>query len=475
MPQNKRIINVLILMSILFISLIGYLTYFELFMKADIISSAYNRRQWQRETGTLRGTIFDSTGIAIAKSEIKGERQERIYPYGPLYSHVVGYNSTSYGKSLLEAKFNNDLLNINPLNPVLDLKDRLLGKPSVGNNLILTIDHGLQAYAADLLGNRSGAVVVLKPKTGEILAMVSKPDYDPNRQSLEENWNQLVEAEDDPLLPRATQGLYVPGSTFKVAISLMAVEKGWKTRTFEDTGTVVIDGKPISNSGNKAYGTLDLTHALAVSSNVVFSQIGVGLGQDNLKKLAKNVGIGRKIPFDLPVSSSRFDYQTMSKTDQAAVGMGQGKILVTPLHMALITAGIANNGVVMQPFIVDRVVSPQGTILKDREPEELFRIAPPDIAGQVKEMMQEVVVSGTGKNARIWGVNVAGKTGTAQNELSRSTADKEHAWFIGFAPAEDPQIAVAVILAYSGSTGGGQAAPIARELMVDWLKKLGML
>jgi len=473
--ENRKIINVLIIMSLLFLALISYLTYFELFIKDDIISSSYNRRQWEREDKTVRGIIYDRNGVALAQSEIKGDQQERIYPFGSLYSHVIGYNSVTYGKSLLEAKYNSELLNINLLNPVTDLRDKLTGNKSLGNNLYLTIDHDLEKRAAELFGNRDGAVVALNPQTGEILALVSKPDFDPNKKRLEEKWSELVEAEEGPLLPRATQGLYVPGSTFKVAVSLMAIEKGLGSRTYEDTGSIIIDGKRIENQGNKSYGTLDLEHALAVSSNTVFATIGVELGTENLKDLVQQIGIGKKISFDIPVSNSRFSYQNMSKTDQAAVGMGQGKILVTPLQMALITGGIANKGVVMEPYLVDRIVTANGFILKDRNPDHYFRLADQSLAEQVKDMMVTVVKTGTGRNAGISGIKVAGKTGTAQNELTALGENKEHAWFIGFAPAENPQIAVAVILEYSGSTGGQAAAPIARELMAKWLKKQGIM
>ncbi|HHT64326.1 MAG: peptidoglycan D,D-transpeptidase FtsI family protein [Bacillota bacterium] len=473
--QNKRIIHVLVLMSFLFLTLIIYLTYFELFIKDNIISSSYNRRLWEREDKIVRGEIFDRKGVSLAHNEIVGNEQERVYPFGPLYSHVIGYNSTTYGKSLLEAKYNDQLLNINPLNPVTDLRDKLTGSRSFGNNLYLTIDHKLEKRASELMGRRNGAVVALHPQTGEILALVSKPDFNPAESSLEERWHELIESEENPLLPRATQGLYVPGSTFKAAVSLMAVDKGLDNKTYEDTGSIIIDGKKIENHGKKAYGTLDLENALAVSSNTVFARIGVELGEENLNDLARQLGLGKKISFDIPLSTSRFDYKNMGKTDQAAVGIGQGKILVTPLHMALITGGIANNGVVMKPYLVDRVVTANGFILKDREPGEFFRLADPDTAKRVKEMMKGVVDKGTGKNAKISGVSVAGKTGTAQNELTAQGENKEHAWFIGFAPVENPQIAVSVILEYSGSTGGGQAAPIARELMVQWLKEQGLM
>lgn len=456
-------------------ALIGYLTYFELLMKDNIITSSYNRRQWEREDKIVRGEIFDRTGVSLARNEVTGDDQVRVYPFGALYSHVIGYNSATYGKSLLEARFNDELLNINPLNPVTDLRDKLIGSKSYGNNLYLTIDHELEQRASELMGKRKGAVVALNPQTGEILALVSKPNFNPNNTVLKENWNELVESEENPLLPRATQGLYIPGSTFKAAISLMAVDQGLGKKTYEDTGSIIIDGKRIENYGNKAFGTLDLEQALAVSSNTVFARIGVELGTENLKNLARQVGIGKKIPFDIPVSTSRFDYKNMGKTDQAAVGIGQGKILVSPLHMALITGGIANNGVVMKPYLVDRVITANGFVRRNQEPEELFRLAKNSTAEQVKDMMETVVVKGTGRNARISGIRVAGKTGTAQNELTAQGENKEHAWFIGFAPVENPQIAVAVILEYSGSTGGGQAAPIARELMIQWLKNQGLM
>lgn len=475
LQQQKRTINVFILMSILFMTLIGYLTYFELFSKENIIASSYNRRQWAREDKTLRGTIFDRKGVVLAKSEMDGETQIRSYPFGALYSHIIGYNSISYGKSQLEAKYNEQLLNINPLNPVTDLRDKITGTKSVGHNLHLTLDHQLEKRAAELLGNRNGAVVALQPQTGEVLALVSKPDFDPSNTSLNDNWSKLIESEENPLLPRATQGLYVPGSTFKVAVSLKALEKGLDLKDFYDQGSIIIDGKKIENHGGTAYGSLDLERALAVSSNTYFASLGVALGEGNLKDLAQEVGLGKNISFDVPVSSSRFNYQNMSETGQAAVAIGQGKILVSPLQMAMITGGIANHGVVMQPYLVDKVVSANGFVVKKQEPNAFYRLAEADFADQVEEMMVNVVDNGTGRNAKISGIGVGGKTGTAQNELSAADDEKEHTWFIGFAPAEDPQIAVAVILEYSGSTGGKQAAPIAREMMIQWLKEQGII
>jgi len=471
MNVDRRIIHVLVLVSALFLSLMAYLTYFELFEKDKIMTNSYNRRQYEEEEKTLRGSIYDRNGTVLAKSEIREDKQERIYPYGSLYSHVIGYNSKKYGKSLIEAKFNAYLLGTNESSLVFNLKNKLTGSEREGNDLYLSIDHELQALASKLMGNKKGSVVALDPKTGEVLAMVSKPDFDPREGKLAENWNNMVEDEEAPFLPRAIQGLYVPGSTYKVVVGAAAIENGLDSRIFEDKGAITVDGKKISNAGGKAYGKINLKTALAVSSNAVFAQIGAELGEDKLKDISDRFGVGKDIPFDLPVGQSSMQYKKMSKTDMAAVGIGQGKILVTPLHMALISAAVANKGVMMRPFLVSRIVTPEGVVLKGPRPGELYQVMSAETASALKNMMCEVVEKGTGRNAAIKGIKVAGKTGTAENELTARQKDKEHAWFIGFAPADDPQIAVAVILEYSGSSGGKSAAPIARELMLSWINR----
>ncbi|HEX9062765.1 MAG TPA: penicillin-binding transpeptidase domain-containing protein [Clostridia bacterium] len=469
--QNKKIIHVLVLLCFLFLSIVVYLTYFEVFTKDKILTSSYNRRQWVQEDTTLRGSILDRNGTVLAKSAMNGKKQERSYPYGSLYSQVIGYNSRSYGKSLLESKYNNDLLDIHEFSPIRDIKEKLDGGEKTGNNLYLTLDHNLQLKAAQLIGNRNGAVVVMRPKTGEVLAMVSKPDFDPNSTMLAQHWQEMVESTAHPFLPRATQGLYVPGSTFKVLAAAAAVENGMDGRTFNDKGSIVIDGKRINNFAGHVYGVLDLKSALAMSSNVAFSQIGVDLGEKNLKDITNRAGMNKEITFDLSVNSSRFPYKSMSKNDMAAVGMGQGKLQVTPLYMAMLASGIANNGTMMKPYLVDKVVSNSNNTLRTAKPEVFSRVMAPETAAKVKSMMQYVVEAGTGGGAAIDGIKVAGKTGTAENELSGVEKNKEHAWFICFAPADDPQVAVSVVLEYSGSTGGEAAAPIARGLILEAMRK----
>lgn len=471
MRENKRVVHVLIAMCMLFFSLIVYLTYFEVFVKDRIITSSYNRRQWEVEDSTVRGRIYDCYGMVLADSCKVGNRWERVYPFGNLYSQVLGYNSRSYGRSLLEASYNNYLLDIGRLSSIFTFNNKLSSGVRYGNNIYLTINHDLQTLAYKLLGDRNGAVVAMNPQTGEILAMVSKPDYDPNSRKLSENWQEMVESKLHPFVPRATQGLYTPGSTFKIVTSAAALENGFGNLFFEDEGNVVIDGKPFSNTAGKAYGRIDLKRALAVSSNVYFAQIGVMLGSENLSNIARLIGMNEDIPFDIPVSRSRFPYKTMEKTDMAAASIGQGKILVTPLHMAMITSSVANKGVMMKPFLVKSVVSHEEKTIFEQKPSILYTVMSPETAEIIKDMMREVVESGTGKNAAIKGVSVAGKTGTAENELTDGGKDKQHAWFVALAPVENPQIVVAVILEYSGSTGGKLAAPVARQLISAYLSK----
>jgi len=467
--ENKRIIRVLISLCVLFFILIGYLTYFQLFQSNRLASNPYNKRILEAENSTLRGSIYDRNGIVLASSKKTKTGSVRIYPYDSLYSQVIGYNSRVYGKSLLEASYNSYLLGISEFDIVLGLKTHIGAGKSFGDAVYLSIDHKLQKLGEQLLNGRNGAVVAMDPKTGEILAMVSNPSYNPNDNELSYEWQSLVESSNHPFVPRATQGLYVPGSTYKVVTSAAAIENGLENLTFNDVGKVKINGKWIRNQNQQAHGTLDLKGALTVSSNVVFSQIGVKLGGEKMINIAERFGLNKSIIFDIPVKRSIFPYVNMGKTDLAAAGMGQGKIMVTPLEMAMITSGIANKGKIMKPVLVKSVLTSAGEEVISLQTSVLFNTMKQGVADKLKIMMQNVVENGTGKNAKIYGIHVAGKTGTAENELTKEDPNKSHAWFISFAPVENPQIAVAVVIEYGGSTGGQLAAPIAQKIMAAYL------
>jgi len=448
------------------------MSYFELHGKESIMANNYNRRLKANEEGILRGQIFDRNGEILATTKVVEGISSRSYPYKKLYAHIIGYNSTIYGKTLLEAQFNDTLLGINALGLIGNTVSLVTGEDKTGNNLILTIDHNLQALARELIGNNRGSIVAIDPKTGEILAMVSTPDFNPNEQALEDNWAELSINENSPLLPRAVVGLYPPGSTFKVVTAVSAIEEGLNDFKVEDTGSVVIDGKTFSNAGNKVYGELDMTAAMALSSNVYFSKLTEVMDAGGLVKTAENAGLNKNINFDIPTNKSSINRDIKSKTEFAATAIGQGKLLVTPLQMALICSGIANDGIIMNPYLVKSISDKNNTILTNTLSKKLYTFTDSKTATLVKEMMIEVVKVGTGTKAALSEVVVAGKTGTAQNEKSIEDGGNDHAWFIGFAPAEDPEIAIAVILENQSKDGGQIAAPIARKIISEWLRSM---
>lgn len=445
------------------------MSYFELYGKESIMSSSYNRRLKANEEGIIRGQIFDRNGVILADTKVEEGLSDRSYPYKKLYAHVIGYNSDIYGKTLLEAAYNDTLLGINAFGFMGNLVSLFKGEEKMGDNLILTIDHNLQLKARELLGKKRGSIVAINPKTGEILAMVSTPDFDPNEASLEANWDNISTNENSPLLPRAVLGLYPPGSIFKVVSAVSAIEEGFIDFKIVDTGSVVIDGKTFSNAGNKAYGELDMTSAMAVSSNVYFSKLSEVLDPKALIESAENAGINRSLSFDIATKQSSIERIIKSKTEFAATVIGQGKLLVTPLQMVLISAGIANEGVIMKPYLVKSISNKNNSILSDTISKKLYKFTDSKTAELVKEMMVEVVENGTGKEAAISKIVVAGKTGTAQNEKLIEGKGNDHAWFIGFAPADDPEIAIAVIIENQEKGGGQIAAPIARKIMLEWI------
>lgn len=461
MESNRKIIHLIILTSLLFLSIIVYLTYFQIFQSAAIVKNPYNRRQWLREENTVRGTIYDRNGTVLAET-LEGETT-RSYPYHQLYSHLVGYSHKQYGRSGIEAYYNDELLGLTNDQLVSKIIDRFHNEKIKGNHLYLTINHQLQVKAHGLMEGKRGAVVAMDPKTGEILAMVSKPDFNPNQ--LVETWEALINDERSPLLNRGISGLYPPGSTFKPIMAAAVLENPEIQREHDCTGSFVVDGYTLSDYDPSGHGYLDLRGSLVVSCNTSFAKMALELGDQRVMEIARRFLMDSNLEADFPLQRNRFPYQSLQPTELAAVSIGQGKLLVTPLHMAAVASTFANDGMMPQPRIVKEIKGADGKQLRERE-VQLNQVLEPEIAQGVKEMMVAVVNEGTGKNAAISGVRVAGKTGTAQNE-----SGENHAWFIGFAPAENPQIAVAVLLEQEGSSGGAAAAPIARELMREALRR----
>jgi peptidoglycan glycosyltransferase len=320
--------------------------------------------------------------------------------------------------------------------------------------------------AAHELGNRKGAVVALDAKTGAVLALVSYPSYDPNK--LEADWKKLSQDKDSPLINRVTQGKFTPGSSFKTVTAAAAIQENKvSTDTVLDAPSFLhIYGGKVTNYEGKEHGKITFADAFAKSVNTVFAEIGDELGGDKLVGYANAFGLSEPAPFDLPTNAGNIpEPGDMDKLEVAWMAVGQGRLLLSPLSMALVTQAIANDGQIMQPYLTQTVRNSQGETIFEQEPRSWLRPLSPQTAATIKELMVGVVDRGTARSARLQDVTVAGKTGSAEVENK-----KPHAWFVGFAPAENPRIVVAVVVENSG-TGGKIAAPIAREVIKRALGK----
>jgi peptidoglycan glycosyltransferase len=468
---TKNIKTVLIIFLVLFIGLISYVTYFEMVVGPQIVNNVGNKRLWVQRNEVLRGTIYDRDMTALTKSKrINQDTQTRNYTYGPLFAHAIGYVDVKYGITGLERKYDSELIYSSIKDNIMNFikyKGKLPEK--VGNSIQTTLDYNIQKKAYDLLGNNKGSVVVLNPKTGEILAMVSKPSFDPN--SLDADWKDINSNPAMPLINRATAGLYPPGSTFKVITAASALENisGIMNRTFEDNGKIVFnDNESLSNYNGEVMGTLNFKGAFVHSSNVVFGTLGMELGNSKLKKTAESFNFNADTPSDgVTIENSQFpSYGMFEQGNIAQSAIGQSSVLATPMEMALVAGTIANDGVMMKPYIVSKVLSSSGDTLKTIEPAQIRQVVSSGTAATIKDFMRAVVTDGTGTNAAIPGIAVCGKTGTADN----TEGSQPHSWFIGFAPYDNPKVAVAVIVE-NGGQGGGTAAKIAAEVMKTALGK----
>jgi len=452
-------VHVIVFVSILFFSIIAYLTYIQIFKAEQMAQNPYNRRQVAREDNTIRGTIYDRNGIVLAQTNVLEDGDmKRVYTQNRLYSHVIGYSSRQYGKAGIESYYNNQLLAQTGDTTVAKIRQTITGEPIRGHDLILTIDHELQKTVEGLLKGKTGSIVAMDPKSGEVLAMVSKPDYNPN--NLAQSWSALVEDTNSPLLNRSLSGLYPPGSIYKPVIASAVLQNANIDTNYECNGSINVDGYVLTDANKSGHGYLDLRQSIIVSCNTNFARMGVELGSKIVTDISRDFLIGETLKSDMPITVSRYPYNKgMNPTDVAAVSIGQGKLLVTPIHMAAVISTFANNGIMMDPYIVEEVRSVDGRVVSSSK-REGTQVISESVASELTDMMVAAVKEGTGSNARISGVDVAGKTGTAENETGEN-----HSWFIGFAPAKNPQIAVVVILESEGRSGGAAAAPIAREVI----------
>lgn len=471
---SNNIKKVLMIFLICFIGLISYITYFEMVEGPKIVNNTYNRRLWVKRNEVLRGTIYDRNGKPLTKSSrVNQETQKREYTGGEIFAHALGYVDIKYGITGLEKKYDKELMDTDIEDNIKSLiKNKGKEQEKIGDNLKTTLDYDVQSKAYDLLGDNKGAVVALNPKTGEVLAIVSKPSFNPN--NLQEIWQSINTDKNRPLLNRATAGLYPPGSTFKTVTAVSALENmpGVRNRTFQDNGELRISDKySLHNFEGETFGNIDFKNGYVHSSNVVFGTLGLELGNDKLKETAEKFYFNKDIPADgIPVEQSKFPIlKNYEKGSIAQSAIGQSSDLASPLQMALVSSTIANGGIMMKPQLVKEVQTSKGILVKSIQPESLGQIISTSTANTMRDYMKSVVEEGTGVNAAVEGVDVCGKTGTADHQVDGKDATP-HSWFIGFAPYDDPQVAVAVIVE-DGGQGGKAAAGIASEVIRTALKK----
>jgi penicillin-binding protein A len=476
---NRQIVKLFGLIVVLFGILVAFTSYWSVFEAEALKEKTANKRPLLEQQRIERGRILAADGTVIARSVAKGRgdnlRYVRRYPEGPLFGHPIGYSFVEEGDTQFE-QFHNDEL-VGNESEFVSLLDELRGQAQEGNDVVTNLDpEGQRVALSGLEAAGRGAVVAIEPSTGRVRTMVSNPPYDPNRvpSELKELNENVAES---PVLDRATQGQYPPGSTFKVVTAAAGLGSGTidLESTIEAPATIDVQGQPLANSDGASYGAIPLEAALTGSVNTWFAQLGEEIGSDTLFEYMDEFGFGSTPAIDLPDdqvyrSGVYEDQQTLlgrgDPVDVARIAIGQERLAVTALQMAEVAAAVANGGTLMKPQIWSRVVDPDGRVTERLDPAVYSKPMDEETAAALTDAMEGVVSEGTGENAAISGIPVAGKTGTAETPFNDACgeSDANQAWFIGFAPADDPQIAIAVTVECTPSFGGEIAAPIFREV-----------
>ena len=491
--MNERIRAIAVVGMILLTALVVGTTYWQAWAGGELASKQDNAIQRVAQFKIDRGVIRAADGTVVAANRVVQVNGNtfylRHYPTGKLAADVVGYSTQGRSRTGLERSYNDFLTASNSdLHTVLtSTLNSLEGKTTKGNSLVLTLRLGPQFLAEKALASSCGAAVALDIPTGRVLVMATSPTYNPNL--VEHNFGAIDRTRalcngPAPLLNRATAGLYQPGSSFKLVTAAAALDSGAFTpdSRFTDPGYCVEFGKKVSNfadqNGPEVFGNVSLAQGLQHSINSVFCNVGIKLGALKILEYAKRFGFYSTPPLETPPDERRasglYDHGRLFfpkhdyDVDPGRLAFGQERLGVTPLQMAMVAAAIGNGGVVMQPYVVDKILKPGGGVLQTTKPKEFGRAISPQTAGELTTMMESVVTGGTGTNAQIPGVRVAGKTGTAETGVDGINT----AWFVCFAPADHPRIAVAVTLENQfHKTGGEVAAPIAKTLLEALLKQ----
>ncbi len=469
--------------ALLLFAVVANLTWVQVVRSDDYNGRAGNTRQLLAEYDRQRGPIYVKR-VAVAESKETDDRLKylRVYPIGPSYAPITGYYSLVYGATGIERAANGVLSGSDDRLLVDRVEQLLAGRKPQGGSVVLTVDPAAQRAAYQGLNGRKGAVVAIEPSTGRILALATSPSYDPSRLSVHDTdditaaYEELDDDPAKPMLNRALAEVYPPGSTFKVVVAAAALTSGRYTpetvipapkqvRLPNSTATI----RNFGGSSCSRSGKMTLADALRISCNTAFALLGEKLGADALRAQAEAFGFNES--FDVPMGSAASVFPEEldpAQTMQAAIG--QYDVRATALQMALVSAAVGNDGVLQKPYLIDEEIAPDLAVLDKTSPSEFGEAVSPQVAADLREMMVGVVENGSGRAARISGVQVAGKTGTAQ----QGEGEPPHAWFTSFAPARGAKVAVAVIIEDGGgsteATGGAQAAPIARSVIEAVLK-----
>lgn len=480
--MNAPILKLFGLVLVLFAALAGMTSYNSVIKADDYRDNALNKRPLIEQAQVKRGAIRARDGSLLARSveDEDGLYSRRYTPAAQRFSHVLGYDyGLTIGRAGLERSRNDALAG--EKDEITSIVADLSGERRVGDNVVTNLDPGAQQIALRALGGRRGSVVAIEPATGKVRVMASTPAFDPNALRDAKVFSRLNRERSSPLFNRATQAGYAPGSTMKVVTAAAALDSGLYTpqSTVSGRSPIIVSGVPLKNFANAQFGAIPLTTALTNSVNTVWAQVAEKLGNGRMQDYMERFGFGGDLPLDYPdgqmLPSGVFDRKkekpipaSSRRVDIGRVGIGQERLRVTPLQMATVAATVANGGLRMKPQITSRIVDADGRTVERIEPEQAERVISAKAAAQLTQMMADVVREGTGTAAALDGIEVAGKTGTAELNIAQQI---NQPWFIGFAPRSQPKVAIAVTIEnVVGGQGGVVASPIAKQVMQELLR-----
>ena len=455
----------------MFAVLVAFTSYWTVLDANGLEDNSANRRPLIEAQKVPRGLILARDGTVLARSRGSGRGDDRVftrfYPTGPLFSHAVGYSFIERGRAGIEQSYDDDLAGRE--DEFQTVLSGLENRKREGADVVTNLDPDGQRTAISALAGRPGSIVAIEPQTGKVRVMVSIPDYSAN--DIPNHFSQLNRAQGSPLLNRSTQARYQPGSTFKVVTAAAALDSGQFTpqSVVDGSSPKTIGGVPLSNSGGESFGPISLTDALTNSVNTVWGQVGEKLGKRTMYKYMQRFGFNSKPPLDYPrqqmdASGVYSGGRLLTESDAVDIGrvaIGQERLQVTPVQMAMVASAVAAGGRLFKPRFVDRIVRKDGRVKRRIEPDLQSQVMSKKAADELTQMMGRVVEEGTGTAAALSGIKVAGKTGTA--EVANGTANQ--AWFIAFAPLDHPRMAIAVTVERTSGQGGTVAAPLAKQVL----------